>query len=109
MLTITPKKGDEVLIVETRTHRDTFPKTVQVELVGKKYLHVLGEKFDFEGRHVSNFPCYSLWDSQEAYDRTQLRRRNIVKIQKIVIECGFLSGLSDERLQEILDVLEVKP
>ena len=106
MLTKPFSKGDRVLVVETRTHRDTMPKTVPVETVGRKYLHVLGEKFDFTGKHISNFPHYSLWDSQEVYDCHLQRRRNIDKIQKTIAQCGFLSGLSDEKLQQILEAIK---
>ena len=109
MLTSTPKQGERVLIVETRTHRDTTPKTVEVETVGRKYLRVLGEKFDFTGKHISNFPHYSLWNSQEVYDRHLQRRRNIAKIEGAVKQFGFLSGLSDEQLEQILEAIEVKP
>ena len=108
MLTATPKQGGEVLIVETRTHRDTSPRTVPIEKVGKKYLYVLGEKFDFTGRHISDFPHYSLWDSQDVYDRVVQRRRNIKKIIGIVVANGFGNGLSDEILEQIIELIKVE-
>lgn len=109
MLTKIPKVGDRVLVVETKTHRDTTPQTVPVEKVGKKYLYVLGEKFDLTGKHVHSFACYSLWDSQEAYDRHFQRRRNITRIKDIVSKWDFGNGLSDEDLEQIANLMEVKP
>jgi hypothetical protein len=108
MLTKTPKQGDEVLIVCTRKYRDETPRLRQIEKVGRKYLFVCGEKFDFTGKHVSDYPSYSLWDSQEAYDRHIQRGKNKAKIFKLVSAHDFGNGLSDETLDQILQLINGK-
>ena len=104
MLTKTPKVGDEVFIICTR---NDAPCTVPIEKVGRKYLFVLGEKFDFTGKHVSDFPSYSLWDNQEAYKRHIQRGENKAKIYKLVSAHDFGNGLSNETLEQILELLKV--
>lgn len=106
MLTKTPKVGDKVFVVCTRKYRDDAPRTI--EKVGRKYLFVLGEKFDFTGKHVNDFPSYSLWDNQEAYKRHIQRGENKAKIYKLVSAHGFGNGLSNETLEQILELIEGK-
>ena len=108
MLTKTPKVGDEVFIICTRKYRDDAPCTVPIEKVGRKYLFVLGEKFDFTGKHVSDFPSYSLWDNQEAYKRHIQRGETVAKIYKLVSAHDFGNGLSNETLEQILELIEGK-
>ena len=107
MLTKIPKQGDQVFMVCTRKYQDVAPQTVPVEKVGRKYLYVLGEQFDFTGKHVDDW-FYSLWDSQEAYDRHIQRGKNKAKISKLVSSHDFGNGLSDETLEQILQLIEGK-
>ena len=106
MLTNTLKQGDTVFIIGTRQQQQS--KTVVVEKVGKKYLYVLSEKFDFTGKHINNFPSYALWDNEQVYKVDALRRKNIAKIAQIVNVYDFGKGLSDEILEQILMLIEPK-
>ncbi len=108
MLTKTPKVGDEVFIICTRKYSDCAGSVVTIEKVGRKYLSVLGEKFDFTGKHINDFPSYSLWDSQEDYNKHIQRGENKAKIYKLVSAHGFGSGLSNETLEQILELIEGK-
>ena len=105
MLTNTLKQGDTVFIIGTR-HQQS--KTVAVEKVGKKYLYVFNEKFDFTGKHINNFPSYALWDNEQIYKAHVHRRKNIAKITQIANAYDFGKGLNDETLEQILIMLETK-
>ena len=105
MLTNTLKQGDTAFIIGTRQQQS---KTITVEKVGRKYLYVLNEKFDFTGKHISDFPSYALWDNEKAYKAHVQRRKNLAKITQIVNAYDFGKGLNDETLEQILMLIESK-
>ena len=106
MLTNALKQGDTVFIIGTRQQQQS--KTVVVEKVGKKYLYVLNEKFDFTGKHINDFPCYALWDNEQVYKIRVQRRKNIAKITQIINAYDFGKALNDEILEQILMLIEPK-
>lgn len=111
MLTIKPQVGDRVIAVYTRdfSSRTCRPVvSVTVEKVGKKYLWIDGDKFEFDGRGAGNTTGYELFDSEEAYSRHLQRDRNITKIRQAVSSYSFGYGLSDEALEQIVELIEVK-
>ncbi len=111
MLTTTPKVGDHVYAVYTRDYssRTARPKKLlPVDKVGTKYLWVDGNKFEFNGRGGSGNTGYELFDSEEAYNRHLQRNRNITRIKKAVSAWGFGDGLSDEGVEQIIRLIEVK-
>ncbi len=108
MLTTTPQVGDHVYAVYTRDYssRTARPKKLlPVDKVGTKYLWVNGRKFEFNGKGNTG---YELFDSEEAYDRHLQRNRNITKMKNTVSAYGFGDGLSDEDLEQIIRLIEVK-
>jgi|GEM_PF-3683128 len=107
MLTNTPKQGDTVYITETRRY-ESNGKDILVEKVGKKYLYALGEKFDFTGKHISDFPSYVLWDNEQAYIDCVQRRKSITEIKNFTYQPDFGKGLSNETLDQILMMLNPK-
>lgn len=102
MLTTIPKLGDLVFVTQTQNcHPSSVLGWKPIEKVGRQYLTVMSKKFGFDGRNAA----FELWDSQEAYERYLQRDRNIIKIKQAVNVWNFGNGLSDEALEQILDLL----
>jgi hypothetical protein len=110
MLTSIPKVGDLVLLIDRNEgwRMKSELKLSPVEKVGSKYLTISHygrlKQFPFTGIRDN----YELWDSQEAYERHLQRDRNITRIKKAVSVYGFGDGLSDEDLEQIINLIEVK-
>jgi len=105
MLTTIPKLGDLVFVTQTQNyHQSSVIGWKPIEKVGRQYLSVMSKKFGFDGRNAA----FELWDGQEAYERYLKRDRNIIKIKQAVNVWNFGNGLSDEVLEQILNLVEVK-
>lgn len=108
MLTITPKVGDRVLVVKKYGKGDRKIDFFPIEKVGRQYLTITiyrPIKFGFDGQNAD----YEMFESQEAYEASLQRDRNITKIKRTVEPWSFGHGLSDETLEQILELMEVKP
>lgn len=107
MLTNIPKVGDRVLVVQKHGKGDRRIDFFPIEKVGRQYLTISiyrPIKFGFDGQNAD----YEMWESQEAYEASLQRNRNITKIKKTVSAYGFGDGLSDEDLEMICKLIEVK-
>lgn len=107
MLIKTPKLGDEVLIVQKHGKGDRRVGLYPIEKVGRQYLTVTiyrPVKFGFDGQSA----YYEMFESQEAYEKSLQRDRNITKIKREVELRSFGDGLSDETLEKILELIEGK-
>ena len=107
MLTKTPKVGDEVLIVQKHGKGDRKVGFYPIEKVGRQYLTTSiyrPIKFGFDGQNAD----YEMFESLEAYEKLLQRDRNITKIKREVELWSFGGGLSDETLEQILELIEGK-
>lgn len=110
MLTNIPKVGDHVLLIARNENyrMKSELRLLPVEKIGSKYLTVSHygrlKQFPFTGIKDN----YELWDSVEAYDLHLQRDRHITKIKKAVSAYSFGDGLSDEDLEQICKLIEVK-
>lgn len=113
MLTNIPKLGDQVVIAYNNTRTHPKFETATIKKIGRKYLYVVASHewqeyafyMDGKGATVSG---YELFDNQEAYEKSLQRDRNITKIKDEVERWSFGNGLSDETLEQILELIEVK-
>ena len=108
MLTTTPKQGDRVLVVQNWSRNSNAVIGLEpIEKIGRKYITITmfrPVQFTFDGANSD----YELFDNQEAYDRHLQRDRDISKIKNIVSVWKFGDGLTDETLNQILELIEVK-
>lgn len=111
MLTNIPKVGDRVVIDFNNTRTHPKHEEVVIKKIGRKYLYVDGTYKDY-GFHLNGkgatISGYELFDSVEAWEKSKQRDRNITKIKKAVSAYGFGDGLSDEDLEMICKLIEVK-
>ena len=107
MLTNKPKEGDQVLIVQKYGKGDRKVGFYPIEKIGRQYLTVTiyrPIKFGFDGQNAD----YEMFESQEAYEKSLQRNRNIAKIKRDVEGWNFGRGLSDEDIEKILELIEGK-
>ena len=106
MLTIIPNPGDEVVIAYKTEYHPKI-ECVTIDKVGHKYIYVGRCKFHLNGKG-ENPSGYELFDSYDAWTKSKQRDLNISKIKRAVSAWSFGNGLSDEALEQIAELIEVK-
>jgi len=108
MLTKIPKQGDQVLVIQKYGTGDRRLGFYPIEKVGRQYLTIMfygrPVKFGFDGQNG----YYELFETEEAYSKLLQREHNILQIKQAVSNYRFGNGLSDETLEQILQLIEGK-
>lgn len=105
MLTKTPVIGDSVVIINKRVH-GSAPRLVTINKITRQRIYCSDEVFTHKGEHIKSFSCYELWDSLEAYNSEERKKRLIALIRSQANTWDFGQDIDVANLEKILELMK---